>query len=79
MSIRPQRIPTPKSQIAEDVLKQTQMVFHDVRKNTMQAYIKYKEYYDKKAKASKSKEQPYMYVLQPKADHQEIKIPFTDF
>ena len=40
--IRPQRLATPNSQIAEDVLKQTEMIFHDVRKNTMQAYIKYK-------------------------------------
>ena len=37
-----QRLCTPNSQIAEDVLKQTEMIFHDVRKNTMQAYIKYK-------------------------------------
>ena len=42
MVIRPHRKPTPNSQIAEDVLKQTEMIFHDVRKNTMQAYIKYK-------------------------------------
>ena len=47
--IRLQRKPTPKSQTAEDVLKQTEMIFHDVRKNTMQAYIKYKAYYDKKS------------------------------
>ena len=46
MGIRPQRISTPNSQIAEDVLKQTEMIFHDVRKNNMQAYIKYKAYYD---------------------------------
>ena len=48
MGIRPQRIPTPNSQTAEGVLKQTDMIFHDVRRNTMQAYIKYKAYYDKK-------------------------------
>ena len=42
MGIRPQRIPKPNSQIAENVLKQTEMIFHDVRKNTMQPYIKYK-------------------------------------
>ena len=48
MRIRPQRMPTPNSQIAEDVLKQTKKFFHDVRKNTIQAYIKYKAYYDKK-------------------------------
>ena len=44
----------------------------------MQAFIKYKAYYDKKANASKLK-QDYVYILQPKADCQGSKIPFTDF
>ena len=55
------------------------MIYQDVRKNTMQAYIKYKAYYDKKANASKLKEADYVYILQPKADHQRSKIPFTEF
>ena len=42
MGIRPRRIPTPTSHIAEDVLKQTELIFHDVCKNTMQTHIKYK-------------------------------------
>ena len=42
MAIRPQKNPTLNSQIAEDVFKQMEMIFHDVRKNIMQAYIKYK-------------------------------------
>ena len=45
----------------------------------MQAYIKYKAYYDKKANASKLKQSDYVYILQPKADHPGSKIPFTDF
>ena len=57
MGISPHRIPTPNSQIAEDVLKQTERIFHDVRKNTMQAYVKSKAYVDKKANASKLKKQ----------------------
>ena len=77
LGIRPQQ-PIPTSQIAQDVLEQTQMIYQDVRKNTMQAYIKYKAYYDQKANASKLKESDYVYILQPKADHQGIKIPFTD-
>ena len=54
------------------------MIHQDVRKNTMQAYIKYKAYYDKKANASKFKEASYVYILQSKADHQGSKIPFTE-
>ena len=45
----------------------------------MQAYIKNIAYYDKKANASQLKEADYVYVLQPKADHQGSKIPFTKF
>ena len=39
--IRPEQQFFPTSQIAQDVLEQTEMIHQDVRKNTMQAYIKY--------------------------------------
>ena len=79
MGIRPQEIPPPDSQIAQYVLEQTETIFQDVRKNTMQAYIKYKAYYGRKANASKLKKADYVFILQPKADHQGNKIPFTNF
>ena len=78
LGIRPQQQPIPTSQFAQEVLEQTEMIHQDVRKNIMQAYIKYKAYYDKKANASKLKEADYVYILQPKADHQGSKIPFTE-
>ena len=37
-----EKTPSPDWQIAQDVLEQTEMIFQDVRKNAMQAYIKYK-------------------------------------
>ena len=70
MGIRPQQQPIPTWQMAQKVLEQTEMIHQDVRKNAMQAYIKYKAYYDKEAIASKLKEADYVYILQPKADHQ---------
>ena len=79
LGIHPQQQPIPTSQIAQEVLEQTGMIHQDVRKDIMQAYIKYKAYYDKKANASKFKEAEYVYILQPKADHQGSKIPFTEF
>ena len=79
MGIRPQQQSIPTSQIAQEFLEQTEMVHQDERKNIMQAYIKYKAYYDKKANASKPKEADYVYIKQPKADHQGSKIPFTEF
>ena len=39
---RPQQQPIPTSQIAPDVLNQTEMIHQGVRNNTMQAYIKQK-------------------------------------
>ena len=78
LGIRPQQQPIPNSQIAQEVLEQTEMIHQDVRKNIMQAYIKYKAYYDKKVNASKLKEADYVYILQPKADHQGSKTPFTE-
>ena len=79
MGIRPHKTSSPDSETAQDVLEQTEKFFQDVRRNTMQAYIKYKAYYDKKANASKLKQSDYVHILQPKADHQGSKVPFTDF
>ena len=45
----------------------------------MQSFIKYKEYYDRKAKAAPLKENDYCFVLQLKTDHQGSKKPFRDY
>ena len=82
LGILPQQQPIPTSQISQDILDQTEMIYQNVRRNAMQAYMKYKTYYDKKADTSKPKEADYLYVLQllqTKADHQGSKIPFTEF
>ena len=55
MGIRPQEIPSPDSQITQDVLEQMELTFQDIPKNAMEAYFKYKAYYDKKVNASKQK------------------------
>ena len=79
MGSSPQKVPSPDSQIAQDVLEQTETIFQDVRKNALRAYIKYKAFYDKKANASKFKQADYVFILQLKADHQGSKIPFRVF
>ena len=78
LGIRPQQQPIPTSQIAQEVLEQTEMIHQDVRKNIMQACIKYKAFYDKKTNASKLKEADHVYIMQPKADHQGSKFPFSE-
>ena len=45
----------------------------------MQSYLKYKEYYDSKAKAAPLQQGDYCFILQALADHQGSKIPFRYF
>ena len=70
---------TPTTGFAEELLRRTKILYEKSKKNVMQPYIKYKRYYDKKAKASPLQEQGYRFILQPKVDHEGSKIPFHDF
>ena len=69
----------PTTDFADELLRRTKILYDKTKKNVMQSYIKYKRYYDKKAKASPLKEKDYCFILQPKADHQGSKILFRDF
>ena len=42
---------TPTTDFTEKLLRRTQILYDKTKKNVMQSYIKYKKYYDKKAKA----------------------------
>ena len=70
---------THTSEFAEEIQNRTKLLIDKTKQNIMQSYIKYKEYYDRKAKAEPLKENDYCFVLQPKADHQGSKIPFRDY
>ena len=67
------------TEFAEEIQNRTKILIDKTKQNIMQSYIKYKEYYDRKAKAAPLKENDYCFVLQPKADHQGSKIPFRDY
>ena len=69
---------TPTTEFAEEIQNRQKLLVDKTKLNIMQAYAKYKEYYDRKAKAAPLKENDYCFVLQPKADHQGSKIPFRD-
>ena len=69
----------PTTEFAEELQQRTQILIYQTKKNIMQSYLKYKEYYDRKAKAAPLQEKDYCFVLQPKADSQGSKIPFRDF
>ena len=45
----------------------------------MQSSLKYKENYDRKAKAAPLQHNDYCFILQPIADHQRSKIPFREY
>ena len=69
----------PTTEFAEEVQQRTQILIDQTKKNIMQSYLKYKDYYDRKAKAAPLKEKDYRFVLQPKADSQASKIPFREY
>ena len=70
---------SPTTETAEEIQNRTKILIDKTKQNIMQSYIKYKEYYDRKAKAAPLKENEYCFVLQPKADNQGSKIPFRDY
>ena len=69
----------PTAEFAEEIQNWTEILIDKTTQNIMQSYIKYKEYYDRKAKAAPLKENDHCFVLQPKADNQGSKIPFRDY
>ena len=69
----------PTTNFAEELQRRTQILIDKTKKNIMQSYLKYKEYYDRKAKAAPLQQGDYCFILQPLADHQGSKIPFREF
>ena len=69
----------PTTEFAEEIQNRPKILIDKTKQNIMQSYIKYKEYYDRKAKAAPLKENDYCFVLQPKTDHEGSKIPFRDY
>ena len=69
----------PQSDVAEEIQKRMKILLDQTKKNIMQSYLKYKAYYDRKAKAAPLETTDYCYILNPKADTQATKIPFREF
>ena len=69
----------PTTEFAEELQQKTQILIDQTKKNILQSYLKYKEYYNRKAKAAPLQEKDYCLVFQPNADIQGSKIPFRDF
>ena len=69
----------PQTDIADETQKRMRILLDQTKKNIMQSYLKYKAYYDRKAKAAPLETTDYCYILNPKADTQATKIPFREF
>ena len=69
----------PQTDVAEEIQRRMRILLEQTKKNIMQSYLKYKAYYDRKAKASPLETTDYCYILNPKADTQATKIPFREF
>ena len=76
-NLNPKILPT--TDFAEELQRRTQMLIDKTKKNIMQSYLKYKEYYDRKAKAAALQQGDYCFMLQPLADPQGSKILFPEF
>ena len=74
--------PNPRYQlqadVAEEIQKRMKILLDQIKKNIMQSYLKYKAYYDRKAKAAPLETTDYCYILNQKAETQAIKIPFRE-
>ena len=62
-----------------EVQRRIALLHDQTKKNIMQSYLKYKAYYDRKAKASPLTTENYCFILNLKADTQATKIPFREF
>ena len=69
----------PQTDVTEEKQRRRRILLDQTKKNIMQFYLKYKAYYDRKAKASPLETTDYCYILNPKADTQATKIPFRRF
>ena len=69
----------PTTDIAVEFQRRTQILLDSTKKNILQSYSKYEEYYDRKAKAASLKQNDCCFILQPLADHQGSKSPFQEY
>ena len=70
----------PQTDTAGELQRRMQILLDQTKKNIMQSYLRYKAYYDRKAKAAPLETTDYCYILNPKADTQTTqKIPFREF
>ena len=78
LGLKPKWEKYSNEELTDQLQKQIAEIHQAAKENLMQSYLKYKQYYDKKATATPLKVNDYCYVLNPKADNQSMKFAFKD-
>ena len=78
LGLKPNWEKDSSEELTDQLQKQIAEIHQAAKENLMQSYLKYKQYYDKKATATPLKVNDYCYVLNPKADNQSMKFAFKD-
>ena len=78
MEIIPIKISCPRRKLQE-LQQRTQILIDKTKQIFLQLYLKYKEFYDRKAKAAPRNENEFCFILQPQADNQGSKIPLKEY
>ena len=78
LGLKPNWEKDSNEELTDQLQKQIAEIHQAAKENLMQSYLKYKQYYDKKATATPLIVNDYCYVLNPKADNQSIKFAFKD-
>ena len=79
LGLNPNPKELPTTDFADAFKQRTQTLIEATKKNVMQSYLKYKENFDREAKAALLQQNDYCFNLQPIADHQGSKIPFQEY
>ena len=78
LGLKPNWEKNSNEELTDQLQKQIAEINQTAKENLMHSYLKYKQYYDKKATATPLKVNDYCYVLNPKADNQSMKFAFKD-
>ena len=78
LGLKPNWEKDSNEELTDQLQKQIAEIHQAAKENLMQSYLKYKQYYDKKATATPLKINDYCYVLNPKPDNQSMKFAFED-
>ena len=78
LGLKPKWEKDSNEELTDQLQKQIAEIHQAAKEILMQSYLKYKQYYDKKAAATPLKVNDYCYVLNPNADNQSMKFAFKD-